>query len=372
MSIDCQYQNQCSGCQLLGIPLSQQHQRKKDELSALLKSAGIVWNGDIGLSSPAPAGLRDRVDFVYENGALGLYEKGSRQVLDLEICKQLSPELQEWLSEVRNIRWPIKKGSLRLRVGPQKQKGLWLDFANVDVKTLLDEKNILLGLMERAHIEIGQRHKVLHLVKDQLKLKDPEPRVWFQTYIGPQSVDLFCSIGSFTQPGHRANQELGKIIESWLDQVSAKHILEFGSGIGNLSFPALGHKRRLTACEIDRDALAGFARSLENLSQQPGFEDIQERVQIQQGDFQNRNPQKFGDYDTVLVNPPRSGLKEFLTPLIQETKKPKYFLYMSCFPESFTQDSQRLQEAGYHLQKLQIVDQFPQTTHYEVLSLWSQ
>lgn len=371
MSVECRYQERCSGCQLLGTPLEDQHELKKAELRRLLQNAGLELPAILGLSSPAAVGLRDRADFVYEDGALGLYEKGARKILDLEICLQLSPALQIFLSEVRNIRWPIKKGSLRLRVGPRGEKGLWLDFANVDVKSLLDEKSILLGLMKIAHIEIGQRHKVLTLVGDQLKLKDPEPRVWFQTHIGSQAVDLFCSIGSFTQPGHQANQELGRIIESWLSEARARHILEFGSGIGNLSFPALGQDRRLTACEIDRDALEGFARSLQQLSQQKGFADIQERVQIQQGDFQNRNPQNFGDYDTVLVNPPRSGLKEFLAPLIAEKNKPRYFLYMSCFPESFALDGRRLQEAGYRLQKLQIVDQFPQTTHYEVLSFWS-
>src|SRR5207253_8482511 len=130
-------------------------------------------------------------------------------------------------------------------------------------------------------------------------------------------------------------------------EVGAKHILEFGSGIGNLSFPALGTSRKLTACEIDRGSLAGFEKILEKLSLVAGFENIRDRVQIQQGDFQNRNPQKFGNYDTVLVNPPRSGLKEFLNPLLTETQKPRYFLYMSCFPESFAVDGKRLQEAGY-------------------------
>lgn len=371
MRIDCKYKEKCAGCQYLDIPIQKQHELKKAHLLGLLEKAQIHFNQPIELSCPAPAGLRDRVDLVFDRGALGLYEKNSRQILDIEECQQLSVELQIWLHEIRNIRWPLKKGSLRLRVGPQKQKGLWLDFANIDIKNLLEEKSLLLGLLSKARIEIGQRHKVLSIAGEQLKLKDPEPQVWFQTSIAGEPVDLYCSIGSFTQTGVFANQALTRIIESWLTNVGAKHILEFGSGIGNLSFPALGKSRKLTACEIDRGALAGFEKSLEMLSRRPGFENIRERVQILQGDFQNRNPQNFGDYDTVLVNPPRSGLKEFLTPLIAESKKPRHFLYMSCFPESFIEDAQRLQVAGYNLKNIHIVDQFPQTTHYEVLSLWT-
>jgi 23S rRNA (uracil1939-C5)-methyltransferase len=377
IQVDCKYKEKCSGCQYLDLPLPEQQRLKTKALSELLRSAQIPFKNPIGLISPGPAWLRDRVDLVFEHAsnnssALGLYEKESRQILDLEQCQQLTPELQAWLSEVRKIQWPIKKGSLRLRVGPQKQRGIWLDFANIDVKALLEEKIILLDLLRcGVVVEIGQRDKVLSLVDGQLKLQDPEPQIWFQSFIDTQTVDLFCSIGSFTQTGFKANRDLTKIIAKWLQETDAQHILEFGSGIGNLSFPALGRSRKLTVCEIDRGALAGFEKSLEKLSREVGFKNIRERVQIQQGDFQNRNPQKFGEYDLVLVNPPRSGLKEFLNPLIRETKKPKYFLYMSCFPESFVLDGQRLHQAGYNLLKLTIVDQFPQTTHYEVLSLWS-
>lgn len=374
MQVECKYKDKCSGCQYLELPLEEQHQRKAEELSGLFRSAQIPFNGSLEVISPAPSGLRDRADLVWEAGALGLYEKYTpgqqKRVLDLEQCQQMSKPLQAWLTEVRKIQWPIKKGSLRLRVGPQGQRGIWLDFANVDVKALLDEKTLLLELLGRATVEIGQRHKVLTLVDGVLKLKDPVPQVWFQSFIADQAVDLFCSIGTFTQPGLKANAALTKVIDTWLTEVISERVLEFGSGIGNLSFPALGHNRELVACEIDSEALTGFKKSLEVLSQQPGFSDISSRVSIQQGDFQNRNPQDFKNYDTVLVNPPRSGLKNFLAPLIEESRKPKNFVYMSCFPESFVADAVKLVAAGYALQKVTIVDQFPQTTHYEVLSLW--
>lgn len=370
MQVNCKYKEKCAGCQYLDLSLQEQHQLKKRHLLGLLEQAQIPFNGVLELTSPAPAGLRDRVDLVFDRGALGLYEKNSRLILDIEVCQQLSSPLQAWLTEVRNIKWPIQKGSLRLRVDPQNQRGIWLDFANIDIKNLLEEKTLLLDLLGKAHVEIGQRHKVLTKVGDTLKLKDPEPQVWFQTSIADEPVDLYCSVGSFTQTGFKANKALTDVIESWLQEVQAKHILEFGSGIGNLSFPALGRSRKLTACEIDRDALAGFEKSVQALSARSGFENIRERLHIQQGDFQNRNPQNFGDYDTVLVNPPRSGLKEFLKPLLSTDRKPAHFLYMSCFPESFIEDAKRLQDSGYKVLRLHIVDQFPQTTHYEVLSLW--
>jgi 23S rRNA (uracil1939-C5)-methyltransferase len=42
---------------------------------------------------------------------------------------------------------------------------------------------------------------------------------------------------------------------------------------------------------------------------------------------------------------------------------------MSCYPESMMMDLQKLIQLGYALEKISIVDQFPQTAHYEVLAL---
>jgi 23S rRNA (uracil1939-C5)-methyltransferase len=370
MITQCRYQDLCSGCQSLGVPLADQHGAKRAGLAALLQAAGLSVAEPIEVVSPGASGLRDRVDLVYDHGALGLYSHEAKKILDLEECPQFSPALHAWYEEVRKIRWPIQKGSLRLRVGPQGRKGLWLDFANVDIKNILDEKTLLQKLQGLAFVEIGQRRKVPVLVGDTYKLKDPDPQVWFQTWIEDQPVDLFCSVGSFTQPSLLANRDLIRVIQGWLDKIDAKNILEFGSGIGNLSFPALGRDRHLTACEIDEGALLGFQKSLNKLALTPAFADCGERVRLVQGDFQNKNPQDFEKYDLVLANPPRSGLKSFLNPLIGAKNKPAYFLYMSCFPESFIEDGKRLAEAGYRITELKIVDQFPQTDHYEVLSLW--
>lgn len=334
---------------------------------------------DRGRIARSLSGLRDRADLVVENGRLGLYQKAglsaAREVVDIAECAQFSSPLQSWFNEVRKLSWPVQKGSLRLRVGPQGQRGIWLDFANVDIKKILDEKTWLRALQAQAFVEIGQRHKVPALVpqddQEVYKLKDPVPQVWFQTWIDGRTVDLYSTVAGFTQPSLQANRSIAAAIGRWLDEVQAKRILEFGSGIGNLSFPALAKDRTLTACEIDELSLLGFRRSLEALSRTSDFSRVEERVTILRGDFQRKHPQDFGRFDTVLVNPPRSGLKDFLAPLLSAGKeKPLHFLYMSCYPESFVEDGVRLQAAGYEIDQLQILDQFPQTDHYEVLSLW--
>lgn len=370
--LSCPYEVECSGCEYLGRSYEGQLKLKSDQLRAHFQDAQIPYLGEIALHSAGSRGLRDRLDFSWIEGKLGLYQKQSHDLVDIETCLQLSPDLQQALTEIRKVKWPIRKGSLRVRVGPHGQKGLWLDFSNIDIKHLLEEKSILENLSRQFTIEIGQRRKSLFWNGQEFKLRDPQPHVWFQTWMGEQVVDLYCHVASFTQPSLKANKIICDIIGEWIDLIEQPTVIEFGSGIGNLTLPALAKAKHVTACEIDQLALDGLQRTLENLPE--SLNKLKERITIHRGDFQKKLKQDFAQYDLVLANPPRSGLKDFLLPLqeLQPDQRPRFFIYMSCFPESLVADSVKLQSCGYHIRQLRIVDQFPQTAHYEVLSLFER
>ncbi len=367
--IPCPYESTCSGCQLLDKPYASQVQLKTTELRGLLHGHDLRIPEKIEFLSAGAAYLRDRLDFSLQDGRLGLYGKNSREIVDIEVCAQLSLPLQEWYREFRNIKWPFNKGSIRLRVGPDGQRGVWLDFANVDIKALLDEKTILKKLQEQAFVEIGQRRKVPIWNGQEFKLKDPELNVWFTTWIGDVAVNLYCHIASFTQPSLKANTLIAQKISAWVKQFPQARIIEFGSGIGNLTLPALATAKSVLACEIDALSLEGLEKTVLMLPSE--LKSHSQKLTIYRGDFQKKILQDFSQFDGVLANPPRSGLMGFLNPLeeLNAEQRPPFFIYMSCFPESMAKDMQRLQSFGYEITELAIVDQFPQTTHYEVLGL---
>ncbi|MEK2688782.1 RNA methyltransferase [Bdellovibrio sp. GT3] len=367
--IPCPYEKTCSGCQLLDIPYGDQIKKKTSELSQLLKEHGIHTPSQIDFLSAGAAYLRDRLDFSLQEGRLGLYGKNSREIVDIEVCAQLSPELQKWYTEFRKIKWPFTKGSIRLRVGPDGKRGAWLDFANIDIKALLDEQSILKSLLEQAFVEIGQRRKVPVWTGNEFKLKDPELNTWFTTWIQDAPVPLYCHIASFTQPSLKANTLIADKISTWVGQYPDARIIEFGSGIGNLTIPALATAKSVLACEIDALSLEGLEKTV--LMLPSNLKDQAAKLTIYRGDFQKKILQDFSQFDGVLANPPRSGLMGFLNPLesLQPQQRPPFFIYMSCFPESMAKDMQRLQSYGYELTEIAILDQFPQTNHYEVLGL---
>lgn len=378
-ALSCRYATVCSGCAWIDRPYSEQAALK-------IKSFEEAWQARCP-SSPlpaveyraiAPGGLRDRADFVIDSRSgqsrLGLFDRDHREIVDIEICPQLSPRLQQWFSEFRALTFKIERGSVRLRISPGGEKGAWLDFANVDVKALLDEQTTLRKLLAMAAVvEIGQRRKQLIEKDGALKLGEPSGRPWFETYVSDQPQPLLTSIGNFTQPGFSANFVLVATVSEMLNGVRPKRAIEFGSGVGNFTLPLAHLSEHVDAFEIDSLA----SEHLKTALQASG---LNEKVTIHVGDFQNLSAKRSVDFsgcDLVFVDPPRSGLKNFLNPLLAPRPgeklviKPKHVLYVSCFVDSFTTDAAQLLNHRYVCRNVTLIDQFPQTPHAEIAALFT-
>jgi tRNA/tmRNA/rRNA uracil-C5-methylase (TrmA/RlmC/RlmD family) len=95
--------------------------------------------------------------------------------------------------------------------------------------------------------------------------------------------------------------------------------------------------------------------------------DLQLNLKIRRGDFQRVSQEKLQDssFDTLLVNPPRSGLMKSAELISRQ----KNLIYVSCSAESAHRDHLILKN-HYDLKELIILDQFPWTTHFELILLY--
>lgn len=368
----CSYASVCSGCDWLLKPYDSQQLLKIAHLEKTWRNTTNAALPSVRFVPISESRLRDRVDLVFDHrGAsprLGLFDRLHGGVVDLQGCPMLSPALENWFQEFRAFKFPIQRGSIRLRVAPDGRKGVWLDFANIDVKNLLDERALLDRLRSVATIEIGQRRKRLIEHEGRLKLSDPVLDPWFETWIEKpmeEAIPLYCTIGTFTQPGFAANRGLVREVRELVKIAGAQTTFEFGAGIGNFTLPLASVCEKVQVFEIDALALQGLERSLDAAG-------LKDRVQIHRGDFQNRRrePIDFTQANLVLADPPRSGLRSFLDTLdtIPNADRPQHFIYVSCFAESFVADSIRLMNFGYQPESMTIVDQFPQSRHYEIVA----
>lgn len=315
-------------------------------------------------------GLRDRADLTWHRGAngemrIGLFETGTREILDMPTCPMMSPRLSAWFHEYREMPPPmVERGSVRLRVSPAGDQGVWLDFSNVDVKALFEEKTYLRWLSERAFVEIGQRRKPLIWVDGEPKLrKEPELRPWFETYgVDGGAIAIYQTVGGFSQPGFRANRALVTQVLSHVKASPPISWVELFSGAGNFTLALAASGLSVRAYELDDLAIQGLERS----SQAKGLDvSIERKDLLRSADVSVPAPSK-GEWGLV-VDPPRSGLKRLVESLNagEWGRELSTLIYVSCFGEAFAEDTARLSQIGFSLTRLSAVDQFIYSPHTE-------
>lgn len=371
--VNCDLANKCGGCPWISLSEEEQKYRLEENLKQEFQANCIISKPKFEFVELAKQGLRDRVDLslYLQNGkyVLGLYDLEKKHIVDIKHCPQMSTDLQICLNKFREKLPQVELGSVRLRVGPNAELGVWLDFPNKTIKELLEEKESLKALLQDFHIEMGQKRKTLIEENGKLRLKETTTREWFQTYIGKnlEAINLNLSIGSFSQTGFQANRVLVYELLSLMQDLDIANALEVCCGIGNFTLPLATACKKLTAIENDSRAIHSLQLNLAKTS-------IKNVSTILANIYSPKVLESLSQssFDLIVVDPPRSGLKEFLPRLLESQLNLKYFLYISCFAPSFSQDLKCLEDFGFTIDRLKLVDQFPQSKHCEYIALLSR
>lgn len=342
--------------------MEQQNDTKKQKAEALFAHP---VNGFLQIG---PVGFRDHFDLRVQNQELGFMSRDIAQSFTLDHCLLGTSGLRAAFERLKTYHFPIQKGSLRLRHSDfMKRPGLWLDFSHLDVKSLFEEKNLLKSLSQEFFVEVGQRRKPLVFKGDFPHLqKEPLFEAWSQTFLEDQKIPLFGQVASFTQTGYEAIKKLSTLLQQKLDALKTQRILELGAGLGTLSFPALSKDRKLNVVENDPFALKALHKTKDWVKDNLG-KDL--RLHTHRGDFQRLSQEQLQDesIDTLLVNPPRSGLMKSSEAILLQ----KNLIYVSCSADSAHRDHLILRK-NYNLKELFIIDQFPWTTHFELMLVYQK
>jgi len=88
-------------------------------------------------------------------------------------------------------------------------------------------------------------------------------------------------------------------------------------------------------------------------------------IKIIKGDIFKRN---IKESEIFVIDPPRGGITKKLIKKVVENH-PKKIIYFSCDSATFSRDVFYFSQFGYLLEKVYLVDNFPQTDHFEIFSL---
>ncbi|MGJ8679109.1 tRNA (uridine(54)-C5)-methyltransferase TrmA [Paraglaciecola sp.] len=172
---------------------------------------------------------------------------------------------------------------------------------------------------------------------------------------------------SFTQPNAKVNI---KMLEWALDitKQAEGDLLELYCGSGNFSIPLAQNFRKVLATEISKTSVAAAQVNISK-NQIDNLKIIrmssEEFVQAQQGVRVFRRLEgvdlKAYECDTVLVDPPRSGLDDTTVDMVKAYAN---IIYISCNPETLQRNLEVLCKT-HKVTRFALFDQFPYTHHAE-------
>ncbi|EEU30474.1 23S rRNA (uracil-5-)-methyltransferase RumA [Limosilactobacillus coleohominis 101-4-CHN] len=197
-------------------------------------------------------------------------------------------------------------------------------------------------------------------------LGDQDVTLWGADEIHDQllGIDFAISPLSFYQVNPQQTERLYQAAIDNAELDGSQTVIDAYCGIGTISLAVAKHAKQVYGVEIVPAAIADAKKNAQN-NEITNAEFVVGKAEEQFAKWQAEGLKP----DVVIVDPPRKGLAESL---IEATGKmaPKKVIYVSCNPATLVRDIQRFAEQGYHVTKpIQPVDQFPQTTHVESVTV---
>jgi len=370
----CPVFGRCGGCQLMHAGYSAQLEIKSTILKdALASIAGIRVDRIPVSAAKQPLYYRNRGQYpvARQKGRVvtGFFAPRTHDVVAVSGCHIHDPRVDRAVACVRS--WA---GRRKIPVYDERRHRGFLRHVVVraggEVLVVLvgrQDRDLPLGdLLRRLRREIPDlAGLVLNLnpARTNVILGGRNRVLWGRDYLEEMfmSLKLKLSVGSFFQVNTAQAQVLFGKVREFLGRPQGP-LVDAYCGVGVLA--ALLAKEGHAAVGIDSSAPAiQDAKTIAAQNRIPGAEFHKGRTEkllprlIKNG----LNPQ------AVILDPPRKGCTPEVVDAVAQSGAGK-IAYISCHPGTLSRDLKRFIELGYHLDTIEGVDMFPQTSHLETLA----
>jgi 23S rRNA (uracil747-C5)-methyltransferase len=354
----------CRSCAILDQPYAEQLAAKQDRVAALVPAHG--WREPV---ASAPFGFRNKAKMVVagslDEPTLGILDPSGHGV-DLRECPLHEPVLHDALPAladfVREARVPpydvpTRRGELKhLLVTASPDGELMVRFvlrSQEPVARLRKHLPALLATLPHLRVvsvNLQPEHKAVLEGPTELVLTDhatlPMRLAGIELGLRPQS---------FFQTNTAVAATLYDEARAWVGEVAPASMWDLYCGVGGFALACAAPGRRTVGVEVSAEAV----RSANAVAP--------EGVRFEAGDattwVRERRPPEL-----VVVNPPRRGIGALAGWL--EASGVAHVLYSSCNAESLARDLAAM--PSYGVERARLLDMFPNTRHYEVLTLLSR
>ena len=173
------------------------------------------------------------------------------------------------------------------------------------------------------------------------------------------------SAGAFFQTSKFGAEALSRQVQSWAGTSPGGSLLDLYSGLGFFGLPLAARFGEVVAMEENRaatdDGVASAALGgVRNITFREGRVEASLRGFVSSG----------GSAETVVADPPRSGLSQEVADMLTGALMPERLVYVSCDLASLSRDVAALTRGGMQLEAVQPVEMFPMTKHVETVALF--
>jgi 23S rRNA (uracil1939-C5)-methyltransferase len=352
VSPGCDYVPRCGGCQYQHARPAFQLQMKLDILKETLSRANLPVPAEIGSLAGPPWGYRNRIRLHVKGDAIAYRQRASHNLLRVTHCPIAAPLLEQAIAAVERIAKETALASLCDEVeffanGDQDQLlvSLWSE------KPRRVRESSLEAFAERLRVEIPMLVGVGLWTQQSSSIMHWGQRSLTYTVSG---VPYQVSFGSFFQVNRFLVPQL---LQLAIGDRSGRLAWDLYSGVG-LFAQALGYEN-VVAVESE-----GF--SSDDLNK--NLEKKRHRVVCSHTlDFLRSHKSGQDRPELIVVDPPRAGLgKEICGHLAQVAAAE--IVYVSCDPATLARDLQLLLQSEYRVERMTLIDLFPQTFHMETVT----
>ncbi|MDF1672339.1 MAG: 23S rRNA (uracil(1939)-C(5))-methyltransferase RlmD [Vicingaceae bacterium] len=394
---------QISGAPYINLPINIQQEFKQNSCLNIYKRIGKIANiedlFDEYIESPVHYNYRNKMEYSFsaigydvdkkeefDGFALGFKKRGTWWIVE-NLEKESGMFDADFENNLHNIRkycensglpaWhpPKKEGFFRYLVVRKSYKTNQVliklvtsdtDIEKFDLKAFADYVVSLLG---------DKIAGVLHTINNDIG-DNAQSRIGNETTLFGSNVihedllglDFEISMQSFFQTNPKCaellyNKTIDYIIENNESIKNDGVVMDLFCGTGTIGqMIASKTNAKVIGVDIIDDAIENAKEN----AQKNGINNV-EFFAADVNKFLYEYPEYQNKIGTIVLDPPRAGISGKALKRVIELNA-KHIVYVSCNPGTQARDIEILTEAGYELQKISLVDQFPHTSHIEAIA----
>lgn len=325
----CPYYKECGGCNIMHMNLDYQEEFKLNKVKEILKKYANIDMPIRLIKNDKDLFYRNKVTLKINNHKYGYFSNKSHDFIEINSCLLINNVINEFIN---GNYIDIIDGEITIRSNYQ---GLLLIsiYSNQDVKINYDKlQDNIVGIV----------------INKKTVYKD--------NYIYDMIGDLRFKISydSFFQVNNYMASCIFDILRS---NLNGNNLLDLYCGVGTLGLAVKDNFNAIYGVEKIKNAISNAKdnaslNGIKNTHYYAGnTNDIIKKLNVK--------------FDTIILDPPRSGLN-------QETIKqvidilPKTIAYVSCDPMTLARDLKILSDK-YKINKINVLDMFPNTYHVETV-----